>query len=219
MLRDKEFTAGSWVMSFKFCLPNFKDKFFNKKDPQYSTDWFSEHIANWSTWLSPYKDKPDLQFLEIGSYEGRSSRWLLENILTHPTSRLYCIDLFDTFYEWLSPIRERFNQNIQPYQAKVSVYVRASQEALRADTTLFCPNFFDFIYIDGSHESCDVLEDAVLSFRILKEGGILIFDDYELEMYEDPKRNPKPAIDAWLNCFEGQYELLHKDWQVCVRKL
>ena len=37
---------------------------------------------------------------------------------------------------------------------------------------------FDIIYIDGSHAVNDVLEDAVLSFRLLKPEGILIFDDY-----------------------------------------
>lgn len=38
--------------------------------------------------------------------------------------------------------------------------------------------FFDIIYIDGNHEPEYVMEDAVLSFRKLKEGGIMIFDDY-----------------------------------------
>jgi hypothetical protein len=38
--------------------------------------------------------------------------------------------------------------------------------------------YFDIIYIDGNHEPEYVLEDAVLSFRKLKVGGYLIFDDY-----------------------------------------
>ena len=36
---------------------------------------------------------------------------------------------------------------------------------------------YDIIYIDGSHEARDVLEDAVLAYRLLKIGGLLIFDD------------------------------------------
>ena len=39
-------------------------------------------------------------------------------------------------------------------------------------------NNFDLIYIDASHYAPDVLSDAVLAFKLLKPGGILIFDDY-----------------------------------------
>jgi hypothetical protein len=31
---------------------------------------------------------------------------------------------------------------------------------------------------DGSHRARDVLEDAVLSWPLLKVGGIMLFDDY-----------------------------------------
>lgn len=37
--------------------------------------------------------------------------------------------------------------------------------------------YFDIIYIDGNHEPHAVMEDAVLYFRKLKLGGIMIFDD------------------------------------------
>ncbi len=206
-------------MSVESLMQNGRSKLHRKRDPIYSPeDWFTEHIDNWKVWLNKFKDMPDLQFLEIGSYEGRSARWLLENILTHPASRIYCIDVFDRFTEVMTEVKERFNHNIKPYQDKVTVFMRFSQEALRADPNLFCPDFFDFIYIDGCHEAYAVLEDAVLSFRVLKPGGLLVFDDYMLETFGDPKRNPKLAIDAWLACFEGQYELIYKGWQVCVVK-
>ena len=39
-------------------------------------------------------------------------------------------------------------------------------------------NFFDLIYIDGMHYSQNVLFDAVSSFKLAKEGGVIIFDDY-----------------------------------------
>lgn len=45
-------------------------------------------------------------------------------------------------------------------------------------------NKFDFIYVDGLHLSQDVLYDALLSFDLLKVGGILIFDDY---LWFDPQ--------------------------------
>jgi predicted O-methyltransferase YrrM len=38
--------------------------------------------------------------------------------------------------------------------------------------------YFEFIYIDGSHQAPDVISDAILSFHLLKSGGVIAFDDY-----------------------------------------
>jgi predicted O-methyltransferase YrrM len=37
--------------------------------------------------------------------------------------------------------------------------------------------YFDLIYVDGSHHTDDVIVDAIKSFELLKIGGIIIFDD------------------------------------------
>lgn len=42
--------------------------------------------------LAEYKDKDNLMFLEIGSFTGDSAVYMLENILTSESSRLFCID-------------------------------------------------------------------------------------------------------------------------------
>jgi predicted O-methyltransferase YrrM len=60
----------------------------------YAADYFSQHIPLSARLLACYRVRPRLRFLEVGSYEGRSAVWLLSNILTHPTSRLYCVDTF-----------------------------------------------------------------------------------------------------------------------------
>lgn len=46
-------------------------------------------------------------------------------------------------------------------------------------------NAFDFYYVDGSHVAPDVMADAVLGWRLLKPGGIMVFDDYEWGAYRD----------------------------------
>src|SRR5690242_1519030 len=108
-------------MSLGTLINNVRNKSGYKADPVYSTDWFSNHIDNWSQWLGKLKGKADLQFLEIGSFEGRSTRWLLDNILTHPVSHIYCIDVFELFNMDMEAVRERFEYNIKPYQEKVSL--------------------------------------------------------------------------------------------------
>jgi predicted O-methyltransferase YrrM len=66
--------------------------------------------------------------------------------------------------------------------------------------------YFDLIYIDGSHQAPDVLTDAVMSFQLLKVGGVMIFDDYLWSMdkpgFQDVLKMPKPAIDAFINIFQ-----------------
>ena len=65
-----------------------------QKEYNFTSDWFTPHIPIWEKVLSPLKGKPDIRYLEIGVFEGRSSLWIAENILTHPSSHLTVIDPF-----------------------------------------------------------------------------------------------------------------------------
>lgn len=78
--------------------------------------------------------------------------------------------------------------------------------------------WFDLIYIDGSHEAADVLADAVLAWPLLKPGGLLGFDDYGWRVFPEPERRPAPAVDAFLTCLRGWYEPVHRGYQVWVKK-
>lgn len=75
---------------------------------------------------------------------------------------------------------------------------------------------FDFIYIDGSHRSPDVIQDSILSFGLLKKGGIMIFDDYgKVQSIELPKL----AIDCFLSIFAKEMKVLLKEYQVVIEKI
>jgi predicted O-methyltransferase YrrM len=93
----------------------------------------------------------------------------------------------------------------------------------RSDETLrrLNPRSFDFIYIDGSHETKDVLVDAILAWDLLKPGGLIIFDDYNWygpRSWLVPNYTPKIAIDAFVKVFDPYIELLHKEYQLVARK-
>jgi predicted O-methyltransferase YrrM len=171
-------------------------------------DWFTGNIPTFQKHLAHLRGQP-CHVLEIGSHEGRSSTWLLENILTHPQARLTSVEpyLQPTFWD---------NIRASGGEAKTSVIQKFSREALR-ELPL---SSFDFIYVDGSHWTVDVLEDAVFSFRLAKVGAIIGFDDY---LWDDPGYNqegtPKPAIDAFLNVYAKKIKVLQKEFQVWVRKL
>lgn len=183
---------------------------------QFDQNWFTWNIPIWEVVLAPFMGKPDIQYLEVGLYEGRSAIWVLENILTHPSARLTGIDPF------LGPYQEKYYANIERSGSsqKVTTITGYSQVALR-NLPL---NSFDIIYIDGSHGEDDVLEDAVLCSRLLKEGGILIFDDYQWAGFfeggttDAPTDFPKAAIDCFVQCFDKQFEVIHNSYQMILKK-
>jgi len=184
---------------------------------EFTMDWVTSNVAVWEKVLAPFKGKPDVHYLEIGVYEGRSAVWMLENILTDPTARLTGVDPFFT-----ADYRDRCFANIERSEAseKAELITGYSQLVMR-ELPL---ESYDIIYIDGSHHKEDVLEDAVLSWRLLKDGGILIFDDY---LYgtkapstggPTPTDVPKLAIDPFVHCFDEHFEVIHNFYQLILRK-
>ena len=174
----------------------------------FEDDWFSSRIPDWRKYVGHMKGQ-ELHALEIGSHEGRSATWMIENILTHPSSTITCVDV------WNQPSAERrFDANIVATEQshRVSKIKKQSHAALRQLPL----NWYSLVYIDGAHEGMNVMEDAVLSYRLLRCGGILVFDDYE---WTSKNRTimPKPAIDAFLAIYVHT-TVLHKGWQVFVRK-
>jgi len=187
----------------------------------FTEDWVTPHANLWREQLKHLKGKPNIHALEIGSFEGRSALWFLENILTDATSTITCVDLFiGKTYE------AQFDHNIRvsTLGKKVGKIKGSSQTILRQLKL----NRYDFIYIDGSHLAVNVLMDAVLSWDLLKVGGIIIFDDYLMDANSIPQLRmaeqetpwvlPRIAIDAFLQVFRPYLELRYKGYQVIVRK-
>lgn len=188
----------------------------------FQTDWFSSTVDEWNETLASYKSKSGLSFLEVGSFEGRSAIWLLENILTDPTARLTCIDTWSGSAEHqnttlnFAQVEKNFDDNIRISGRSSQVNKIKGRSAVELRKLEF--ESYDFIYIDGSHKASDVLEDAVLSWRLLKIGGILIFDDYIWEPQYVEIESPKLAIDSFIKCYQGALEILRKGMQMTIQK-
>jgi predicted O-methyltransferase YrrM len=186
------------------------DRNIYKKDYQFTEDWFTPHIRTWEQLLSEFKGKSNVRYLEIGVFEGRSVLWMLENILTHPTARLAALDLFP------DGLQERFVSNLDKsgVRDKVEIFKGKSQEQLRQLPL----ESYDIIYIDGSHRAKHVFLDAALSWDLLRDGGLLIFDDYLWNVKLPADLIPKGPIDMFLMAFGDELELIQKGYQVFVRK-
>lgn len=183
----------------------------------FTQDWFTDHIPLWEKVLAPLVGKP-VRALEVGVFEGRSTVWLLDHVLTDPGATLTWIDTFaggsDHTGLDLSGLEQRFRANTARFGAKLGGHVGRSQEVLRG----MAGEPFDLIYIDASHEAADVLADAVLAWPLLKPGGLLGFDDYGWRGHPDPARCPALGIDGFLGAMRGRYEELHRGHQVWVRR-
>ena len=186
----------------------------NFKGQQYrlANNWFSN--IN----LDEYKNKP-INYLEIGTFYGANILSVANSYGLHTDSKLYCIDPWEDYEDYpeyknyQSTIYNTFLENIENSGVKDKIIIN------RGYSDKVIPNFedcfFDIIYIDGNHEPEYVLEDAVLSFRKLKTGGIMILDDYG---WGGPDLTQK-GIDGFLSGYHKRITYLgERDSQVFIKK-
>ena len=168
------------------------------------SNFFARVENNFTKHLHNYIGKPNLKFLEIGSYAGSSAIGMLSNILTHKSSTLTCVDI------WFNPFAEKvFDRETSRFDNQIIKEVAWSKEWLKNNQD----KKFDFIYIDGDHSAEAVKNDIELSWNILKSNGIMAIDDYYIE---NPHGNPKPIIDEFIaskNC-----TVLEINQQVWIQK-
>ena len=195
-----------------------------KKEYKYTTDWQGIVRETWPRLLKEFKDKRNLHFLEIGCWEGKTTNWLFDNILTHNSSKMTVVDVFKGSPEEtgmqslnLETIRERFEWNAFENLERIRILEGYSNQVLKK---LKQKETFDFAYIDGTHTAYGTLEDAILVHPLMKTNGIIIFDDYG---WSDPNRpepqnSPKQGIDYFYNAFKHFYDVIEVSYQVTLKK-
>lgn len=191
---------------------------FDINEKKYTNNWFDNQITNFDL-LTEYKDKP-VNFLEIGSWEGRSTCWMLDNILTDKNSTITCIDSWGGGWEHsdhsMNEVENRFLSNTKEYSHKIQIIKSESKSALLSIQNK--KNHYDFIYIDGGHTMLNVLEDCILSFDLLKSGGIMAFDDYLWGSGVSEHLLPKKAIECLLFALQDKITIIKINYQVWIRK-
>ena len=199
-----------------------------KKVYKLINDWFSRNILIWEKHLLHLANNPNLNFLEVGSWEGMSACWLLDNILTHESSTITCIDTFEgepkveyddeikSVEKSLASLEKTFDINLVKtgVSKKVTKIVGKSQNIMR----LLLLNNYDMLYIDGSHLVSDILTDAILGWGLIKVGGLIIFDDYYFTFPNETEHNTQIGIDAFLKVFTAKISVISKEKQVFVTK-
>lgn len=195
----------------------------------FTEDWFQLGPVLWPELVKHLPDRPSRRFLEIGSFEGRSAVWIIEN-MARPSDHIFLVDTWEGGAEHSSinmkQVEERFDANIA--QAKSRLGCPAIHKIKTTSTDALAhqlrwmksdEQLIDFIYIDGSHLAHDVLTDACMAWQLLRTNGVLVFDDYLWGDPRKPLQRPKVAIDAFMNIFGGEIVVLHISYQVAIKKV
>lgn len=165
----------------------------------------------WEFVLEPFRDQIK-KVLEIGSYEGQSALFWHH----HFGACVTCIDTWqdkDVAKGCTSgqEVETHFDQNTRGLPV-----TKIKLDSTRALTQLH--EKFDLVYIDGDHTRLHVMTDSCLSWRLLRSGGLMVWDDYR--DYEPTWMDrPTPAIDAFVAMMQEQITVL-KDTgqQLMIRK-
>jgi predicted O-methyltransferase YrrM len=189
-------------------------------DYKYTQDWTTLEVPTWSKTLVPLFSGKETHAIELGAFEGRSTVWLMENVLTHPKSTIDCVDLWNggndpryvKLVDWNGG-EANFKHNTEPFGDKVRSFKESTFDYMKHRTEPA-----DLIYVDAGHMASECLIDAVQSHLLLKPGGVIIFDDYLWSRLESNPVTPKPAIDAFITCFCLEYELIAMGYQVILQK-
>jgi methyltransferase family protein len=190
-----------------------------RKQYAFTVNTFTPRIPSWTAHLSGFKGKPGINYLEIGTFEGRSALWMLENIFTHPTSKLTIIDAFmeNNYSRFIS------NVKLSGEESRFNILKGFSTQKIREVPF----NSIDVAYIDGSGRGIIMMSDIVNTWSLVKVGGVIIISRYAITpplrragglRVGDP--GPHEAIDAFLKLYAPYITVMEfQRNQVFVRKI
>ncbi len=190
-------------------------------DKEFTADWASGHFGTWKAVLD--LERPTINhILEVGSWEGRSAIFFLNFF---PSSKITCIDTFagsptgldrDLFLEAAPESERRFDANTAAFGSRVrKIKGRSVRELNRLSEET---ESFDLIYIDGDHTRDAVLIDSLLAWKLLRPGGVLIWDDYKWNPDHLENMRPQAAIDLFVSLHRDALTKIHTGYQMIIRR-
>ena len=184
---------------------NQEKDYFISETPPGGDDWYFTMGASdfFNRNITEFVGKPNLRFLEIGSYVGTSAIEQLQNVLTGENSTITCVDLWEDFNTeaWFDKKTLPFAEKITKVKNNSKVWLEENQDKL-----------FDFIYIDGDHSVAGIESDTRLSWPMLKVGGVMALDDVLLN------DETTQASNAFVESVKDKSTVIENGYQVWLRK-
>jgi predicted O-methyltransferase YrrM len=203
------------------------------KNYTFTENWFNDDGLSI---LNELGVKKELHILEVGSFEGKSTIWFLDNILQNKNSTITCVDPWMNYSqdhdslnsynnednEWMLTERktkEIFLHNIIESGDSDKVIIRQGFSNKILPSLITEQKMYDIIFIDGNHTAPYVMMDSIMSWGVLKKGGILIFDDYTWGLDRTTTLRPKESVDYFMLTFADYITELYSNYRKIIKKL
>jgi hypothetical protein len=150
---------------------------------------------------------------EIGVALGDFSESLINVFKPHTFVAFDVFHIHSQQELWGRPTSEIFNglTHAEYYRSRMSNFAN-TRVIVEEGTSRDClpryeDKYFDLIYVDASHTYTDVAADAAECMRLIKDTGVLIFNDYI--MYDHVLHAPYGVVPA-----VNELLVKHGDWKV-----
>jgi hypothetical protein len=191
-----------------------KKLYFEKKYKFSYDDFFSNNIMIWEKYVINKMYR--INYLEIGSFEGRSALFVSE---LKNTNSITAIDTWEGSDE-LNDIS--FIKVFENFKKNINILNKSNIKFFKTTSDNFFKNnknFYNLIYIDGSHEYSQVKKDLVNSLNCLEKNGYIICDDFLWFFYKDLDKNPIKAILECYNEYKKQLSVEFLNHQIIFKKI
>jgi hypothetical protein len=194
---------------------------------QFTHDYFAPNLLNWQAWFTQHITTAPIAALEIGSWQGGSACWLLDKVVGPRGGTLTCIDPFSGSSEhagFLPGVMAELGGSLEGlFDANIARTGHAKQvRKLKGFSQDVLPGLhgerFDFIYVDGAHEAKWVIQDAVLCWGLLADGGHMLFDDVPFTFPDNPGQDTARAIEFFTSVFKDDIAILVSERQLLLRR-
>jgi predicted O-methyltransferase YrrM len=193
---------------------NEKKIYFEAKYKFSYDDWFSYNITMWEKFIinKIYR----INYLEIGSFEGRSTAFIGE---LKNTNSITAIDTWEGSDEHnnisFKKVFENFKKNINILNKSNIRFFKTTSDNFFKNNK----NVYNLIYIDGNHEYTQVKKDFVNSLNCTEKNGYIICDDFLWFFYQDLNKNPIKAILECYNEYKKELTVEFLNHQIIFKKI
>jgi hypothetical protein len=210
------------IFSHFFIENNRAEIINNKKKLYYEVkykfsydDWFSNNITIWEKLVinKIYR----INYLEIGSFEGRSTVFIGELKNTNSITAVDTWEGSDEHNDDISFIKvfENFKKNINILDKLNLKFFKNTSDDFFKDNK----NVYNLIYIDGNHEYTQVKKDFVNSLNCIEKNGYIICDDFLWFFFQDLNKNPIKAILECYNEYKKELSIEFINHQIIFKKI
>lgn len=203
------------------------------KNYKFTEDWFTQDGLSI---LDRLDTTQELHILEIGSFEGKSTIWFLENILKNKNSTITCVDPWLNYSQDHDSLNSYFRENNEwdlTERKTKEIFLHNIIESTNSDKVIVRQGFsnkilpslilenklYDIILIDGNHTAPYVMIDSIMSWELLKIDGIMIFDDYAWGLHKPTTLRPKESVDYFILSFSDYIKELYCNDRRIITKI